>query len=96
VLDVISPDFNSDGIVDAGDFSVWRDSLGQTGSGLAADANGDQSIDVLDYNLWRKYFGYTLAGPVQSVSAAPEPSSFLLALLAGSSIGALTYRSRRG
>ena len=29
-------DYNDDGTVDAADYTVWRDSLGQTGSGLAA------------------------------------------------------------
>ena len=36
-------DYNGDGRVDAADYTVWRDSEGATGSGLAADGNGDPS-----------------------------------------------------
>jgi hypothetical protein len=50
-------DFNGDTVVDAGDYTVWRDSVGDTGAGLAADANGDQVVDAADYALWRANFG---------------------------------------
>ena len=36
----LSGDFNDDGIVDAADYTVWRDTLGQTGQDLAADFTG--------------------------------------------------------
>jgi hypothetical protein len=49
IIGVASPrvpgDYNHNGIVDAADYSVWRDSLGRTGSGLAVDGNGDGMID---------------------------------------------------
>ena len=46
-------DFNQDGVVDAADYVLWRDTKGQTGLGLPADGNGDQVVDQNDYNLWR-------------------------------------------
>ena len=38
-------DFNEDGQVDAADYTVWRDSSGQVGAGLAADGNRDLHVD---------------------------------------------------
>ena len=88
-------DYNHNGIVDAADYTVWRDSLGQTGTGLAA--NGDDTgasagvIDQADYNIWKANFG-NIAGPgagsgsagaLPSQAAVPEPASALLSVLAG-------------
>src|SRR5690606_32701537 len=42
-------DFNADGRVDAADYTLWRNSLGSNGSGLAADANDDGTVDATDY-----------------------------------------------
>lgn len=71
-------DFNRDGVVDAADFTVWRDSEGQTGPGLAADANGDQEVDALDYAAWVENFGQT----TQNVASIPEPGAAMLMALA--------------
>ena len=32
-------------------------SLGQSGTGLAADGNGNNQIDVGDYDVWQPHFG---------------------------------------
>ena len=48
VLSVVSTlpgDYNGDGVVDAADYTVWRDNLGRAGMGLAADGNGDNRSD---------------------------------------------------
>ena len=55
-------DFNANGIVDAADYVVWRNSLGVTGSGLAADGNGDNMVTQLDYAIWKANFGDTAGG----------------------------------
>ena len=39
---ILDGDYNANGVVDAADYTVWRDSLGQTGMGLAAD--GDNTV----------------------------------------------------
>ena len=91
-------DYNANGIVDAADYVVWRNSLGATGSGLAADGNGDQMVTQLDYDLWKANFG-TMAGDAGGAEAsltpspAPEPSAILLYLV-GTCIAAIG--SRRG
>ena len=58
-------DYNKDGIVDTADFTVWRNTLGQIGTGLAADGNASGTIDAGDYNVWKSHFGQTAgdAGP---------------------------------
>jgi hypothetical protein len=80
----LEADFNGDGAVDAADYSVWRDSFGQTGESLAADANGDGEIDTADYAHWKKYFGASAGGGAGGAAtsqgvAAPEPSTLVLA-----------------
>ena len=52
-------DFNSDGIVDAGDYTVWRDNLGGDESVLAGNGDGSSTVDFGDYLLWEQSFGNT-------------------------------------
>ena len=52
-------DYNGNGKVDAADYTVWRDTFGATGSGLAADGNGDNTVNGLDYTYWKTRFGNT-------------------------------------
>lgn len=84
-----NPDFNGDGIVDAADYTVWRDALGS--SLAAADANGDGTVDGLDYAVWRANFGAVISEGVQNQAAeVPEPGSVaMIGLLL------LTMRVRR-
>ena len=41
-------DYNGDGVIDAADYTVWRDSLGQSGIGLPADGSGNGTVDETD------------------------------------------------
>src|SRR5262249_5761235 len=43
-------DYNGNGIVDAADFTVWRDTLGST-TDLRADGDSDGIVNQLDYQL---------------------------------------------
>jgi hypothetical protein len=83
-IDVSAPtlpgDYNQNGVVDAADYIVWRNTVGETGAGLAADGNGNNEIDAGDYDVWRLHFGNT-AGSEASVPV-PEPSTLLIALAA--------------
>jgi len=92
---VLVGDYNANGIVDAADYVVWRDSLGASGAGLAADGNGDSMVTQLDYDIWKANFGTTAGGAGSSAqhSAVPEPSTVLL-LVVGNFIVATV--SRRG
>ncbi len=55
----ITGDFNSNGIVDAADFTVWRDTLGQTNMTpfSGADGDGDGRVTEDDYLAWVENFG---------------------------------------
>jgi hypothetical protein len=85
VLSVIGPavlgDYNQNGIVDAADYVVWRNTVGQTGVGLPADGNGNGQIDPGDYDVWRAHFGQNAASASSASTAIPEPQSVGLLLI---------------
>jgi hypothetical protein len=93
-------DYNDNGIVDAADYVLWRNTEGNIGEGLAADSNNDNKIDDDDYLAWRENFGsnrhdqheHTHEHGAGSSSSVPEPSTVLLGLLA--SLGFLKARQR--
>ena len=67
VTDVDEPllgDYNQNGIVDAADYTVWRDHLGQSislpGENPLAATSG--LVDQEDYEFWKANFGNTLPG----------------------------------
>ncbi len=67
----LAGDYNSDGIVDAADYVVWR----KNPAGFGGDPAG--------YNTWRTNFGRTAgAGSGLGAGAVPEPASCLMAVLA--------------
>ncbi|TWT86618.1 Autotransporter-associated beta strand repeat protein [Pseudobythopirellula maris] len=90
---VLLGDYNGNGIVDAADFTVWRDNLG--GDNNALMGKGDETglsagvVDMADYDLWVSQFGQMLPSLATSV---PEPSALLLI---GFSIAAASWASRR-
>ena len=76
-------DYNRNGIVDAADYVVWRDTLGQSvPNGSGADGDGSSKIDGPDYGVWRAHFGTSGSGSASAVNAAPEPSSLVEICLA--------------
>jgi hypothetical protein len=81
-------DYNHNGTVDAADYVVWRNTLGETGADLAADGNGDDVIDADDYDLWRANFGQTAGSgsaipSAETLSAAVPETATLVLLLSG-------------
>jgi serralysin len=79
---ILPGDYNHDGVVDAADYAVWRDTLGQSVSaGSGADGNGDGLVTQADYSVWRGHFGQAAAGGASLASNhVPEQPSILLAL----------------
>jgi hypothetical protein len=57
-------DYNNNGIVDAADYVVWRDTLGEFVINFGDGADGDESgiIDEGDYDFWRARFGLVTKG----------------------------------
>ncbi|QDU57238.1 PEP-CTERM sorting domain-containing protein [Aeoliella mucimassa] len=82
-------DYNDDGTVDLGDYTVWRDNLGSSIS-LPNDPTPGV-VDISDYNRWKSYFG-TVSGTLAASQAVPEPSSVVLL---GSLAGLLAVVARR-
>lgn len=70
-------DYNNNGTVDAGDYTLWRDSLG-TNTALANDSIGGV-INEAHYLQWKQNFGSSGAA---SATAVPEPTSVWL-MIAG-------------
>jgi hypothetical protein len=72
-------DYNIDGIVDAADYTSWRDQLGWSVTpGTGADGNGDGRVDQQDYEVWVSNFGLRLpvgggAGETGTHEAMAEP-----------------------
>ena len=66
VISVTGPplagDYNHNGIIDVADYTLWRDTLGQSGTGLAADGTGPGGVsDGWSTNLTTISGGRTLA-----------------------------------
>jgi T5SS/PEP-CTERM-associated repeat protein len=91
----ITGDYSGNGIVDAADYTVWRNTLGSVGNDLAADGNGDGSIDAGDYQIWKVHFGQTAIGGLGAITnaAVPEPATLLLTILAAACCCALRSRA---
>lgn len=78
----LAGDYNRDGQVDLGDYTVWRDALGQSGTELLADGNADTTVDALDYDLWKSNFALPTLDTVPAAAAeVPEPKAACWALV---------------
>lgn len=91
-------DYNNDGIVDAGDYSFWRDRVGQTvNMGTSADGDLSGVIDEGDFAIWRTNFGKLVpnvpagAGAL-SGAGVPEPT---VCLLIATALGMASLTRRR-
>lgn len=76
-------DYNLDGVVDAGDYVVWRDNVGAPAGALPNDsATGPIGED--QYLVWRQNFGAAAhATPESQPASAPEPGAFTLLIAWG-------------
>ncbi|MCG8511096.1 MAG: PEP-CTERM sorting domain-containing protein, partial [Rhodospirillales bacterium] len=91
-LPLLAGDYNLDGVVDAADYTVWRDTLNST-TNLYADGNNDRVVDVLDYAVWRNNFGMSQAELVEAGLVVPEPGSLILLLGGGLLLRRQRYRA---
>jgi serralysin len=85
-------DYNHNNVVDAADYTVWRDTLGRmVSAGQGADGNADGTINTGDYEFWKSKFGTILPGSGQA-SIVPEPSTLILLLAAAACVAVVQLR----
>ncbi|MEM6654723.1 MAG: hypothetical protein AAF596_02880 [Planctomycetota bacterium] len=92
-------DYNTDGLVDAADYVVWRDAVGSGFTG--ADGLGDDTVDDLDYQVW--FGGFETAAAAVSAVVVPEPEATAIMLVGfgvtlwhRGAFGSLATSRRRG
>ena len=75
----VAGDYNNDGIVDAADYTVWRNNLGAAAGTLPNDIDGG-TIGPAQYATWKTYFGQTAGAGMSlaAVSNVPEPTGLML------------------
>jgi autotransporter-associated beta strand protein len=84
VLTAIPGDYNNDGIVNAADYTVYRDKVGQPGGTLVNDPAGGV-VGAAQYTQWANNYGAT--EPPASLSlSVPEPTALLLAGIAAAGL----------
>ena len=90
----LAGDFNNNHVVDAADYTLWRNNLGATeGTLLNGNGNGG-TIDSTDYDLWKLHFGES-GGPGSgslAAGAVSEPGTLLMCML--SVFGFVGFRRR--
>ena len=89
-------DYNGNEVVDAADYTIWRDTLGQMvdnpGDGADGDASG--TIDAPDHTHWKDRFGEIVPGAGAGATAIPE-STTIAQLFGGLLLLATRQRSTR-
>jgi hypothetical protein len=76
---VLAGDYNADGVVDAVDYTVWRNNVGGT---LAGETASFGVVDAADYAEWKNNYGATVALGSGGLASVPEPQA-LAAVLVG-------------
>jgi hypothetical protein len=78
----LAGDFNNDGIVDAVDYTVWRNNFGDADeTNISFNGDGDD-VGLTDYDVWKDHYGDTLEPGAGGLAGVPEPGACLM-MLAG-------------
>ncbi len=83
--DLLPGDYDGNGIVEPGDYQVWKSQLGMAvGPSTGADGNGDGVVNLADYTIWRDTLGATGFDTVSELRAnrIPEPATSVLIVAA--------------
>jgi formylglycine-generating enzyme required for sulfatase activity len=84
-------DYNDNNTVDAADYVVWRNNLGNTNLTLPNDTTAG-SVLPEDFAVWRGNFGASGTGAGASFAAVPEPAALSLSLIALTLCGRRMHR----
>jgi autotransporter-associated beta strand protein len=94
----VTGDYNNDGIVNAADYTVWRNNLGGDASALThRDSANMGPVSSADYDSWKAHFGETAgagAGGLAGNAAVPEPASAMLVVFGIGMLAAAGSRRR--
>jgi hypothetical protein len=73
-------DYNANGIVDAADYTVWRDNLG---SAISLPNDDTAGVGLDDFSRWKTNFGQTVdsGSGANANSAVPEPATTVMLIL---------------
>jgi hypothetical protein len=81
----VNGDYNNNGVVDAGDYVIWRKRLNQNVT-LPNDTTPG-TVTAADYTVWRASFGNVAlgsgSGSLVATGEVPEPATVLFALMSG-------------
>jgi hypothetical protein len=76
----VAGDYNENGVVDAADYTLWRNNVGQPATALKnRNPLLTGNINEDDYAFWKSRFGAT-SGSGAGTTAVPEPTAWLLGL----------------
>ncbi len=81
---LIAGDYDGNGIVEAADYTIWRQQFGSSGTPgeFAADGNRDGTVNAADYTVWRDNLGASVAATLATgATSVPEPGACCLLLL---------------
>jgi fibronectin-binding autotransporter adhesin len=90
----VTGDYNNNGVVDAADYTVWRDALGSATALPNRDPLNTGNVSNADYASWVAHFGQSAGAGSGGLSggAVPEPTSLVLLAIA---LGGAAIGSRR-
>jgi hypothetical protein len=76
----LAGDYNGNNVIDAADYTVWRDAV-TTGATILINDASPGTVNEADFSYWRTHFGESIgggAGAGAESAAVPEPASGLL------------------
>jgi hypothetical protein len=86
----LAGDYDDNGVVDAADYTIFRDNLGGDSAVLNGNGSGAMTVVPEDYLRWKSNFGNSANG---AAVAVPEPSCIVLLASLGTWL-AFLYRRK--